>query len=114
MAAKDHLGTIGAIASAAIIGSCCLTPTLFLLFGTTVGALGALHVLEPYRTYFTAAGFGFWGYGFYRLYLRRAAGACAGACERRPLAARVFLWMALGGLVAAIVYPKLVLFYVGS
>ncbi len=118
MAMKDHLGAVGTMASAALIGSCCVTPVLFLLFGTTVGALGVLHVLEPYRPYFIATGFGFWGYGFYRLYLRQAGrsggGACAGACELRSARARKMLWIALGGLVLAILYPKLVLLYVGS
>lgn len=118
MAMRDHLGTVGASASAVLVGSCCVAPVLFLLFGTTVGALSVLHVLDPYRAHLIATGVGLWGYGFYRLYLRRTGGtsgtACVGACERRSRRARILLWMALGGLVLAVVYPKLVLLYVGT
>lgn len=41
-------------------------PILFLVFGTTFGALSALSALEHYEPCFIAAGFGFWGYGVYQ------------------------------------------------
>jgi mercuric ion transport protein len=108
---QDRLGPIGTLLSAALVASCCLGPVLFLLFGASIGALSALGALEPYRPYFITAALGFWGYGFYRLYLRRpvAAGAqCAtGTCGRPSSGARVLLWIALAVLILAITYPSL-------
>lgn len=115
MSTKDHIVTAGTLASAALVASCCLSPVLFLLFGTTIGALGSLSVLEPYRAYFMTAGFGFWGYGFYRLYVRNPAGrdGVACACEQPSRGARALLWVMLGVLVLAIVYPRLAIDYAG-
>ena len=74
------------MASALAVASGCIGPVLFLLFGTTIGALSSLGVLAPYRVYFIVAGVGLWSYGFYGLYLRRLGlepdGACGEACER--------------------------------
>jgi mercuric ion transport protein len=110
MRSKDHLGPLGTLVSAALVGSCCVGPVLFLLFGASLGALSALSALEPLRLWFIAAALGFWGYGFHRLYLRgpaTAGAACDGACERPSASARVLLWIALGALVVAMVYPAL-------
>lgn len=117
MTDKDHIATAGTLGSAALIASCCLGPVLFLVFGTTIGALGALSVLEPYRAYFIATGLGFWAYGFHRLYLRkpRAAGGadCTEACERPSSRARALLWVAFAILLLAIALPHLALYYAG-
>ncbi len=117
MASKDHLATAGTLAAAAFIASCCVGPVLFLVFGTTIGALSSLSILEPYRAYFIAGGFGFWGYGFYRLYLRKplAPGgvACAGACERPSSRARALLWVGFAILLLAIALSRLALYYAG-
>lgn len=110
MPGRDYLGSAGTLASAALVASCCVGPVLFLLFGASFGALSALAVLQPYRGWFIAAAVGFWGYGFYRLYLRGSAGggaACDVACERPSASARLLLWLALGVLAAAITYPTL-------
>lgn len=110
MATKDHLGTLGTLASAALVASCCVGPVLFLLFGASIGALSALGALEPYRVWFVTAAVGFWGYGFYRLYLRQpvaSGAACTEGCERPSAGVRVLLWVALGVLVLAIVFPSL-------
>lgn len=112
---KERIATLGTLGSAALVASCCLSPVLFLLFGTTIGALGSLSVLEPYRAYFMTAGFSFWGYGFHRLYVRNPAGrdGVACACERPSRGARALLWVMLGVLVLAIVYPRLAIYYAG-
>jgi hypothetical protein len=86
----------------------CLGAVLFLTFGTTLGVLGAVRGLEPYRPLFIAAGFGFWGYGFYRLYLRSPTGtgdaAQVAPCDGMSRA-RVFLWVSLCVLLVAIMLP---------
>lgn len=115
--AQDHLGPIGALVSAALVASCCLGPVLFLLFGASIGALSTLGTLEPYRPHFVAVALGFWGYGFYRLYLRQpvtgGAGCATDTCARSPSGARVLLWIALVVLVLAITYPSLAVCWLG-
>ncbi len=105
----------GTLASAALVASHCLVPVILLVFGTTVGALSAVNALQPYRPWFIAAGFGFWGYGVYRLYLRSGAEDDGGVCAsgyRRPSAwTRTLLWVGLGVLLVAIVLPKLALYF---
>jgi mercuric ion transport protein len=113
---RDHVGPLGALVSAALLASCCLGSVLFLLVGTSIGVLGAFSALAPYRAGFITAALGFWGYGFYRLYLRRPGAArveCAGTCERPSRGARVLLWVALGVLVLAIAYPGIALRFSG-
>ncbi len=53
---KQTLATTGAIGASLLIASCCVAPTLFLLFGVSVGALGVLTSLEPYRPIFIGLG----------------------------------------------------------
>lgn len=117
MSKKDHIATAGVFASAALIASCCIGPALFLVFGTMIGALSGLSILEPYRMPFIATGFAFWGYGFYRLYVRPPAGAngaaCTTACERPSHRARLLLWVGLAILLLAITFPRLALYYAG-
>ena len=109
MRSRDLLGPLGTLVSAGLVGSCCLGPVLFLLFGVSLGALSALSALEPLRLWFIASALGFWSYGFRRLYLRgpaTAGAACDVACKRPSASARVLLWIALRVLVIAIVYPS--------
>jgi mercuric ion transport protein len=117
MNGKDYVPAAGALASAALIASCCLGPVLFLAFGISIGALGGLSALEPYRPLFIAAGFGSWGYGFLRLYRPRpgtaASDPCGPGCERPSRWARRLLWVGLAILVLATVLPNVASYYVG-
>ena len=62
---QETLVTGGAIGASLLIASCCLAPALILLLGVSVGALGSLTALEPFRPYFIALG------GFALLYAGR-------------------------------------------
>lgn len=53
---KEHLAVGGAFGASLLIGACCVAPALFLLFGVSVGGLGMLSRLEPYRPIFMAVG----------------------------------------------------------
>lgn len=55
---KEDLAVGGAIGASLLIGACCLGPALFLLFGVSIGALGILASLEPYRPFFVVLGGG--------------------------------------------------------
>ena len=66
---KETLATGGAIGLSVLIASCCFAPTLFLVFGVSIGGLGALSALEPYQPYFIGVGvlaLGFAGYQIFR------------------------------------------------
>jgi len=90
---RVRLAAAGTLASAGLVASHCLGPVLFLVFGTTFGALSGLSALERYRTCFIIAGFGFWGYGVY---------------QGRS---RTLLWVGLGALLVAIALPRLALLF---
>jgi mercuric ion transport protein len=53
---KETLAAGGGIGASLLIASCCLAPTLFLLFGVSVGGLATFASLEPYRPIFIAVG----------------------------------------------------------
>ncbi len=107
-------GIIGTIA--ALLGaSCCIAPTLFVIFGVSLGGLGGtLSELEPYRWWFLGIGYIAVGYSFYSLYLKnwfkekilkKPAIECA--CEEGTLnkVSKVLTWISLVLLIIATVYP---------
>lgn len=46
----------GSLGASFLVASCCLAPTIFVLFGVSFGALGWFTALEPYRPWFMAGG----------------------------------------------------------
>ena len=113
---QARVATIGVLASAALVGSHCVGALLFAAFGTTFGLLGAVHALEPYRGVLIAAGFAFWGFGFYRLYFQvseeRSSIAPPSAC-RRVGNARTLLWLSLCVLVTMSILPAVAAYLAG-
>ena len=107
---KDTLATGSAIGLSVLIASCCIAPTLFLLFGASVGALGALSTLEPYQPYFIGAGvlaLGFAGHQIFRSTEIDADcrdDACAPDSRSRRLTRR-FFFLAVALFVGAAAYP---------
>ena len=65
---KETLATGGAIGISVLIASCCIAPTLFLVFGVSIGALGALSTLEPYQPYFIGAAVLALGFAGHRIF----------------------------------------------
>ena len=66
---QETLAAGGVLGLSFLIASCCIGPTLFLLLGVSVGALGVFSVLEPYQPYLIGAGvlaLGFAGYQIFR------------------------------------------------
>ena len=114
-ARPDQLAAAGVLASAGLVASHCLGAVMFLVFGSTMGMLGAVHALEAYRPWFIAAGLSSWGYGFYRLYLRSEGGDDAisvGVCEAGGRA-RALLWLSLCVLLFAIALPTVAAYLAG-
>ena len=111
---RETVATGSAIGLSVLIASCCIAPALFLLFGVSINALGALSALEPYQPYFIGAGalaLAIAGHQIFRS--ADAAGSGDTACDTdsrsRRLTRRLFFGaVALFGL--AIVYPYLLNF----
>ncbi len=53
---KETAALLGSLGASFLVASCCLAPTVFVLFGVSVGALGWFTPLEPYRPWFIAGG----------------------------------------------------------
>ncbi len=107
---KETLATGGAIGLSVLIASCCIAPTLFLLFGVSVGALGALSALESYQPYFIGAGLlalGFAGHQIFRsgdIEGDRGNDACAPNSRSRRFTRRFFI-VAVVLFMGAAAYP---------
>ena len=107
---KETLATSGALGLSVLIASCCLGPAMFLLFGVSVGALGAFTALEPYQPYFIGAGVLALGFAGYQIFRPVGVGAdcgddaCAPDSQSRRFTRRFFI-VAVVLFMAATVYP---------
>ncbi len=106
---KETLATGGAIGLSVLIASCCIAPTLFLVFGVSIGALGALSALEPYQPYFIGAGVLALGVAGHQIFRSGDAADCADdACasdSRSRRLTRRFFFLAVVLFVGAAAYP---------
>ncbi len=99
-----------AIGLSVLIASCCIAPTLFLVFGVSIGALGALSALEPYQPYFIGAvvlALGFAGHQIFRsadIEADCGNDACAPDSRSRRLT-RWFFFLAVVLFMGAASYP---------
>ncbi len=107
---KETLATSGALGLAVLIASCCIGPTLFLLFGVSVGALGMFSVLEPYQPYFIGAGVLALGFAGHRIFRPAEVAtdcgdeACAPDSRSRRATRRLFI-VAVVLFMGAAAYP---------
>ena len=107
---KETLATGGAIGISVLIASCCIAPTLFLVFGVSIGALGALSTLEPYQPYFIGAGVLALGFAGHRIFWPAEVDtdcgddACASDSRSRRFTRRFFI-VAVVLFMGAASYP---------
>ncbi|MCS7284128.1 MAG: mercuric transporter MerT family protein [Hydrogenobacter thermophilus] len=102
---REALGSIvGAVASF-LASSCCIAPTLFVVFGTSAGSLSSLSALEPYRWYFLAVGYGSVLYSIYRLYMRKKLSCACNEPFWTQKLSRGLAWVSLVLLIVATFYP---------
>ncbi len=112
---REAIGSVIGTVASLFAASCCIAPTLFVVFGISVGGLSSLQFLEPYRWYFLGVGYLAVGYSLYNLYLKgwikgrflkRPTIECA--CEElgwtRKLSKGI-TWVALVLLIVATFYP---------
>lgn len=117
---RETLATGGILGLSVLIASCCLGPALFLLFGVSVGALGALAVFEPYRPLFITLGGALLVYAGWRIFRPVPAevaadcpdDACAPGSPSRRRNRALFV-AAAAVYVLAIVYPEILAAFYG-
>ena len=112
---REFLGSLVGTFASLLAASCCVVPTLFVVFGVSAGSLSFLSALEPYRWYFLAVAYIAVGYSLYKLYLKnwvkeklfkKPAIECA--CEEPGWTQKLskgVTWFALVLLVFATFYP---------
>ncbi len=107
---KETLATGGAIGLSILIASCCIAPSLFLVFGMSIGMLVALSSLAPYQPYFVGAGvlaLGFAGHQIFRpadIDTNCEDEPCAPDSGSRRFTRRLF-FVAIAFFAASIAYP---------
>jgi len=109
---KENLSSIGSIAAALLAASCCIGPVIFILFGTSVGFLSNLMVLDPLRPYMLGAAFVMLGYSFWKLYLKKVDCNCEADFRTRRIARMIF-WTAAVSLIISVSYLKVVTWVTG-
>jgi mercuric ion transport protein len=102
-AVVDEKAKRGLIAGLSVLGAigasaCCIIPFALFAAGISGAWIGNLTALAPYKPYFVAGTLAFLGVGFYLVYRRPRAAACAdGSYCARPASHRIAktgLWTA--------------------
>lgn len=94
----------GALVSALLSASCCLVPTLFMVFGISFAGIINVAELEPYRWIFTSAAVLMLSIGFYRMVIKKQI-----ECDCEPsLTSKILIalfWVLFLFSLAALFYP---------
>ena len=107
---KENIFSTGTIVASALAAICCIGPAIALVTGASMGVLGSLMILDPYRPWLLAAGFLMLGYSFFKLYIRKSACACKADLRARRVA-RIIFWSAASLFLVALTYQR-VLFWI--
>lgn len=102
---KEVMSSLGSLVPSFLVSTCCLGPTLYVLFGVSVGGLSIFTPLEPYRPVFMLAALGLLGYAFHHLYIRPPQFDCAEDGRSALKTSRVFFWIASLVFAVAALYP---------
>jgi mercuric ion transport protein len=93
-----------AFATALLSASCCLVPTLFMVFGISFAGFINVSALEPYRWIFTAAAVVMLGIGFYKMVIKKQIECdCVPSLASRLLV--IIFWLLFLFSIAALFYP---------
>jgi mercuric ion transport protein len=108
---SDEAKTGGSIAAGftAALGAsvCCAGPFVLVTLGIGGAWLANLSALQDYYFWFVAAAIAFFGFAFYRLYLRPAPCAPDGSCVTTPgrRKQRIAFWTTLVFAKALVLFP---------
>lgn len=93
-------GFVGALLSA----SCCLVPTLFLLFGVSFAGVINVAALEPYRPLFTLVAVALLSLGFYQMVIKKQI-ECDCEPTRTAKVLQLLFWVLFVLTLAALLFP---------
>lgn len=108
---SDQVGTGGSLAAGftAALGAsvCCAGPFVLVTLGIGGAWLANLRALQDYYLWFVAAAIAFFGFAFYRLYLKPAPCAPDGSCVTAPgrRKQRIAFWATLVFAKALVLFP---------
>lgn len=103
---RETVSSLLGLVASFLSASCCITPTLFVIFGVSTGSLSFLNLFEPYRFYFLAIGYIAVGYSFYKGFIKKPNIDCV--CEegiKSYKLRKVLTLMAFVFLVVSTLYP---------
>lgn len=107
---KENITSTGTLVASILAAICCIGPAIALVTGASMGALGSLMILDPYRPWLLAAGAVMLSYSFFRLYVRKTACACETDFRARKVS-RIIFWSAASLFLVALIYQR-VLFWI--
>ena len=102
---KEFVSSLGSLVPSFLVSTCCLGPTLYVLFGVSVGGLSVFAPLEPYRPVFILVALVLLGYAFYHLYIRPLQFDCVENGRSALRTSRFLFWIASLIFVTAVLYP---------
>ncbi len=102
---KEVISSLGSLVPAFLVSTCCLGPTLYVLFGVSVGGLSIFTPLEPYRPAFMLVALGLLGYAFHHLYIRPPQFDCVEGGRSALRTSRLVFWIASLVFVVAALVP---------
>jgi mercuric ion transport protein len=105
---KEVISSLGSLLPSFLVSTCCLGPTLYVLFGVSIGGLSIFAPLEPYRPVFILAALGLLGYAFYHLYIQPPRFDCVENGRSALRTSRFVFWVASVIFVVAALYPVVV------
>lgn len=107
--AKKTIFTSGSVLGALAMSSCCILPLVLFSLGVTGAWIGNLTALYPYKPIFFVITAAFLAGGFYKVYRKPKADACApGTYCAAPISDRInktALWSATMLVIAALAFP---------
>ena len=105
--AQKSVLTGGGVLGALAVSSCCIVPLVLFSLGITGAWIGGLTALYPYKWYFFVPAAAFIAAGFYKVYRKPDASACAADCAA-PISDRInkiALWSSTALVLAALAFP---------
>jgi mercuric ion transport protein len=102
---KEVMSSLGSLVPSFLVSTCCLGPTLYVLFGVSVGGLSVFAPLEPYRPAFMLVALGLLGYAFHHLYIQPPQFDCVENGRAALRTSRFLFWVASVIFVVAALYP---------
>lgn len=109
---RENISSTGSLVASILAAICCIGPAIALLTGTSMGILGSLMVLDPFRPWLLAAGSVMLGYSFFKLYIRKSSCACDADVRARK-ASRILFWSAAFLFLVALTYQTVLIWIYG-